>query len=117
VAADAYFPITGRACDELERASVEHIRDQLVDRGFATAAEIDQHVTSVTARALDLATSPMISAWGRRPPDTSPSSGAFSRAGRQQTTVSPHTPRCAGARRGGRQEWACGHERLGSRAT
>jgi SAM-dependent methyltransferase len=70
VAADAYFPITGPACAELERASVEQIRDQLVDHGLATAAEIDQHLAAVASGSLDLATSPMISAWGRRPRDT-----------------------------------------------
>jgi SAM-dependent methyltransferase len=62
VAADAYFPITGPACTELERASVEHVRDQLVAHGLATAAEIDQHLAAVTRGALDLATSPMITA-------------------------------------------------------
>jgi SAM-dependent methyltransferase len=74
VAADAYFPITGPACDELERASVEHIRDQLVAHGRATVAEIDQHLATVASGALDLATSPMITAWGRRPTDNSPAS-------------------------------------------
>jgi SAM-dependent methyltransferase len=66
VAADAYFPIAGPACDELERATVEHIRDQLVDAGLATSGEIDRHLASVTRGALDLATSPMITTWGRR---------------------------------------------------
>jgi SAM-dependent methyltransferase len=69
VAADAYFPITGPACTELERASVEHIRDQLVDHGLATAVEIDQHLAAVADGTLDLATSPMITAWGRRVTD------------------------------------------------
>jgi SAM-dependent methyltransferase len=74
VAADAYFPVTGPACNELECASVEHIRDQLVDHGLATAAEIVQHLATVASGALDLATSPMITAWGRRPPDNQPTS-------------------------------------------
>jgi SAM-dependent methyltransferase len=72
VAADAYFPITGPACDELERAGVEHIRGQLVDHGFATTEEIDRHLASVATGSLDLATSPMVSAWGRRPPEPAP---------------------------------------------
>jgi SAM-dependent methyltransferase len=66
VAADAYFPVTGPACDELERASVEHIRDPLLEHGLATAAEIDQHLAAVARGELDLATSPMVTAWGRR---------------------------------------------------
>jgi SAM-dependent methyltransferase len=67
VAADAYFPITGPACQELERATVEQIRDRLVAAGVATPAEIDEHLRNVAAGTLDLATSPMITAWGRRP--------------------------------------------------
>jgi hypothetical protein len=34
--------------------------------GIANAAEIDEHLAAVTGGALDLATSPMITAWGRR---------------------------------------------------
>jgi hypothetical protein len=63
VAADAYFPITRPPCNELERASVEHIRGRLIVGGIATAAEIDEHLATVASGALDLATSPMISAW------------------------------------------------------
>lgn len=68
VAADAYFPITGPACAELERATVEQVRDRLIAGGIATAAEIDEHLATVTSGVLDLATSPMVTAWGRRPP-------------------------------------------------
>jgi hypothetical protein len=57
--------MSGPACDELERATVEQIRDRLVAAGLATEAEIDRHLASVTSGRLDLATSPMISAWGR----------------------------------------------------
>jgi SAM-dependent methyltransferase len=66
VNADAYFPITGPACDLLEAATVRHVRDQLVAGGQATDEEIDRHLANVAAGRLDLATSPMISAWGRR---------------------------------------------------
>ena len=68
VAADAYFPITAPACTTLERATVEQIRDRLIGAGIATAAEIDQHLDNIsTGQVPDLATSPMISAWGRKP--------------------------------------------------
>jgi SAM-dependent methyltransferase len=68
VAADAYFPITSPACALLERATVEQIRDRLIVAGIATAAEVDQHLDNVaTGRVPDLATSPMVSAWGRKP--------------------------------------------------
>lgn len=72
VRADAYFPMTGPACAALERATVQQVRDQLVAKGHATHAEIDTHLANIAAGGLDLATSPMISAWGRKPdPDAS----------------------------------------------
>ena len=67
VAADAYFPITRPACVELERATTEQIRDRLVAAGLATAQEIEQHLHNLSAGLVDLATSPMVTAWGRRP--------------------------------------------------
>jgi hypothetical protein len=69
VSADAYFPITGPACTALERATVEQLRDRLIAGGIATATEIDRHLAAVGDDLLDLATSPLITAWGRRPPD------------------------------------------------
>jgi SAM-dependent methyltransferase len=67
VAADAYFPITSPAGVELERATTLQIRDQLLATGLATAEEIEQHLDNLAAGLSDLATSPMITAWGRRP--------------------------------------------------
>jgi SAM-dependent methyltransferase len=67
VRADAYFPLTGPACAVLERATVEQVRVRLVAAGLATDAEVDEHLVGVATGALDLATSPLISAWGRRP--------------------------------------------------
>jgi SAM-dependent methyltransferase len=67
VAADAYFPVTGPACTDLERATVQQIRDRLRRAGLATQAEIEQHLANLSAGVLDVATSPMITAWGRRP--------------------------------------------------
>lgn len=67
VRADAYFPITSPACTTLEAATVRQIRTRLVSAGLATDQEIDRHLANVSTGRLDLATSPMISAWGRRP--------------------------------------------------
>ena len=64
--ADAYFPITAPACTALERATVAQVRDRLVASGLATDAEIDEHLANVATGRLDLATSPMVSAWGRK---------------------------------------------------
>jgi SAM-dependent methyltransferase len=68
VAADAFFPVTSVAGNELEAATVRQIRAGLIAGGHATADEIDQHLANVATGQLDLATAPMISAWGRRPP-------------------------------------------------
>jgi SAM-dependent methyltransferase len=66
VQADAYFPITAPACTALERATVAQVRDRLVASGLATDEEIDEHLANVATGRLDLATSPMVSAWGRK---------------------------------------------------
>jgi SAM-dependent methyltransferase len=66
VAADAFFPVTSPACDRLEAATVRQVRAGLIAAGLATAAEIDEHLGNVEAGRLDLATAPLISAWGRR---------------------------------------------------
>jgi SAM-dependent methyltransferase len=67
VASDAYFPMGGPACTELERATVEQIRGALTAGGIATDTEVEQHLGNVSSGRLDLATSPMISAWGQKP--------------------------------------------------
>jgi hypothetical protein len=69
VRADAYFPITAPACRVLERATVEQIRHRLVAAGIATDRDVDRHLDNLDAGRLpDLATSPLVSAWGRTPP-------------------------------------------------
>jgi SAM-dependent methyltransferase len=70
VGCDAYLPIGLPACAALERTTMEHIRDRLIASGRATADEIEHHLASVDAGALDLATPPLISAWGRRPAES-----------------------------------------------
>jgi SAM-dependent methyltransferase len=67
VAADAHFPVGGEDCAVLERATVEQIRTRLVSGGLATDREIDRHLEAIASGGLDFATSPMISAWGRKP--------------------------------------------------
>ena len=67
VAADAAFPVSDPACNALETATINLIRDQLLDHGIATEDEIARHLANVAAGTLDLAQPPMISCWGRRP--------------------------------------------------
>lgn len=66
VQADTYFPLASPACAALESATIRQICDQLVSSGLATAQEIDQHLANVATGTMDLATAPMISAWGRK---------------------------------------------------
>ncbi|MFG2812281.1 methyltransferase domain-containing protein [Streptomyces sp. NPDC048410] len=66
VEADAYFPLTSPACTALELATVRQIRGRLVEAGLATDEDIDHHLANVAAGGMDLATAPMISAWGRK---------------------------------------------------
>jgi hypothetical protein len=67
VRADAAFPVSDPACARLETATIALIRDQLLEHGIATAAEIEVHLANVAAGRVDPAQPPMISAWGRRP--------------------------------------------------
>jgi SAM-dependent methyltransferase len=67
VGADAYFPLSSPAGSALEAATIEQIRPRLLEAGLATAAEIDEHLAVVRTGEMDLATSPLISAWGRKP--------------------------------------------------
>ncbi|MDC2955886.1 methyltransferase domain-containing protein [Streptomyces gilvifuscus] len=66
VEADAYFPLASPACAALESATIRQIRGRLVDAGLATDEDIENHLANVAAGEMDLATAPMISAWGRR---------------------------------------------------
>jgi hypothetical protein len=70
VQSDAYFPMGGPACSELERATVEQVREGLLGAGIATAGELERHLHNVRSGSLDLATSPLVSAWGRKPMTT-----------------------------------------------
>ncbi|MYU21635.1 methyltransferase domain-containing protein [Streptomyces sp. SID8352] len=67
VEADAFFPVASDACAALESATVRHVRDELVAAGAATDEDIERHLANVACGAMDLATAPMISAWGRKP--------------------------------------------------
>ncbi len=72
VAADAYFPVAGRACAELELTTVEQVRKALRAADLATDEEIDRHAANVSAGRVDVTTSPLFSAWGRKPPPGAP---------------------------------------------
>lgn len=67
VQADAFFPVATPASTALEEVTAEQIRDRLVAAGLATDEQVDEHLHNVRSGLLDLATAPLISAWGRKP--------------------------------------------------
>lgn len=67
VEAEAFFPIASPACTQLELATVSQVRDRLVAARLVTDADIDRHLVNVAGGSMDLATAPLVSAWGRRP--------------------------------------------------
>ena len=67
MAADAFFPVSSPACAQLEVATVEQMRGELIAAGLATSVEIDKHLANVRRGDMDLVTSPLISTWGRKP--------------------------------------------------
>ncbi|RVU22119.1 methyltransferase domain-containing protein [Streptomyces antnestii] len=67
VEADAYFPLTSDAGGALETATVQQVREALVRAGHVTDEEVDRHLSNVATGTMDLATAPLISAWGRKP--------------------------------------------------
>jgi hypothetical protein len=67
VRADAYFPLALPAVAALEAANVEQVRGALAERGDVSAADVVRCLEFVSGGELDLATAPLVSAWGRRP--------------------------------------------------
>jgi SAM-dependent methyltransferase len=67
VTADAYMPLALAAARRLERANIEQIRAGLVAGGLVADADVDAHLAAVDAGTVDIATPPLVSAWGRRP--------------------------------------------------
>ncbi len=68
VAADAYFPLAVPGVAALEHANIHQVRDNLINGGHASSQEVDTYLALVASGRLDLATAPLISTWGRRPP-------------------------------------------------
>jgi SAM-dependent methyltransferase len=67
VQAEAFFPVTSPAGARLEEATVRQVRHRLVAGGLASEADIDRHLRNLAAGMLDIATAPLVTAWGRRP--------------------------------------------------
>ena len=67
VAADAYFPLALPAAAALDRANIDQVRGGLIDLRAASHNEIDHYLSWAAEGGLDVATPPLVSAWGRRP--------------------------------------------------
>jgi SAM-dependent methyltransferase len=67
VGADAYFALALPASIELEKANVNQVRAALVAGGHASDGEIDDYLGALDGGTLDMATAPLVSAWGRKP--------------------------------------------------
>ena len=67
VRADGFFPVSTPVRQSLQAATVRQVRDGLLAAGLVSEAEIDQHLADLATGQLDLATAPLISAWGRKP--------------------------------------------------
>ena len=67
VAADGYFPLALPATGLLEATYIERVRAGLAAMRLATDAELDAYLDALRRGTLDVATPPLISAWGRAP--------------------------------------------------
>jgi len=67
VQADAFFPVSSPACNQLEIATTEQIRHRLTEAGLATDEEIEEHLANVRNGKMDLTISPLVSVWGQKP--------------------------------------------------
>lgn len=65
VEADAYLSIALPAAVQMEEANIQQIREGLVAGGHVTAEELETYLAALAAGALDVATPPLVSAWGR----------------------------------------------------
>ncbi len=68
VRADAYFAVSLPGEAALDQANARQIRDDVIRRGQVSAQDVDTYLALVADGRLDLTTPPLVSAWGRRPP-------------------------------------------------
>jgi hypothetical protein len=60
------MPVAVPVAAQLEAANTRQLRAGLVAKGIPEA-DVDAHLASLAAGELDLATPPLITAWGRKP--------------------------------------------------
>lgn len=64
VGAEAYSPLAVPATRRLERANTLQVRDGLVSLGLGD--DVDRHLEALAAGRIEIATPPLVTAWGRR---------------------------------------------------
>jgi SAM-dependent methyltransferase len=67
VQAEVAFPLTSPASAVVEETTVRQLRDDLLAAGAFAEQDVAAHLEAVAAGRLDVATAPMVTAWGRRP--------------------------------------------------
>lgn len=67
VRAEGFFPVSTPVRQSLQASTVRQVRNGLLAAGLVSEAEIDRHLADLATGTLDLATAPLISAWGRKP--------------------------------------------------
>ena len=65
VGAEAYSPLAVPATRVVERANTIQVREELV--GLGLGDDIDRHLAALDAGRIEIATPPLVTAWGRRP--------------------------------------------------
>jgi SAM-dependent methyltransferase len=62
--ADGFFPFARPECNQLERATIELLRTQLIEQKLASSEEIEANLDNLAKGRIDVTTAPMVSAWG-----------------------------------------------------
>jgi len=67
IGASAHIPLAAPALAQFQRTIIERQRERLVTAGLASDEEIGMHLHDINVGGLDLASFPVVSAWGRKP--------------------------------------------------
>jgi SAM-dependent methyltransferase len=66
VGADGFLSIATPAAIALDQANTSQTRAEAVHKGLLTDEQIDRYLAALDAGTVDVATAPLVSAWGRR---------------------------------------------------
>jgi SAM-dependent methyltransferase len=66
IGADAVISLADPALNQFQRTIIERQRQRLTEACLATGAEIERHLADIETGQLNLASFPLVSAWGRK---------------------------------------------------